>query len=189
MSAALYHPRHASAFPRERAWRSARRGSRHSRRSPGTMPLAASMRLTPPQADLRPGFRAKAVADRRSSAMTTRAATSRAAVLAARATRGTDPLPLTTRCYVRCVYGHLPKPGQDERSTDKWIAEVDPPRTRSAVGCSVMGGEPLLRRSRRAHRAPLRVAREHGRMTGRGRGRRRGQRDATAGLRRAPSAA
>lgn len=70
--------------------------------------------------------------------------------LAARVVDGKYPLAvtlcLTNRCNFRCVYCEMPLTKRDELSTEQWLSAIDQFRAGGMIRCSLMGGEPLLRR-------------------------------------------
>ncbi len=53
---------------------------------------------------------------------------------------------LTNRCNFRCVYCHMPGTKRDELTTDEWLSAIDQFKAGGMIRCSLMGGEPLLRR-------------------------------------------
>lgn len=79
-----------------------------------------------------------------------RSAASLARFLSARAVDGKHPLAvtlcLTNRCNFRCVYCHMPETKRDELTTEEWLSAIDQFRAGGMIRCSLMGGEPLLRR-------------------------------------------
>ncbi len=70
--------------------------------------------------------------------------------LAARARGDKHPLAvtlcLTNRCNFRCVYCHMPETRRQELSTEEWLSAIDQFRAGGMIRCSLMGGEPLIRR-------------------------------------------
>ncbi|MBX3183302.1 MAG: radical SAM protein [Polyangiaceae bacterium] len=53
---------------------------------------------------------------------------------------------LTNRCNFRCVYCHMPGTKRSELTTAEWLSAIDQFRAGGMIRCSLMGGEPLLRR-------------------------------------------
>lgn len=86
----------------------------------------------------------------RSWGATARSAASVARFLAARAVDGKHPLAvtlcITNRCNFRCVYCHMPGTRRDELTTEEWLSAIDQFRAGGMIRCSLMGGEPLLRK-------------------------------------------
>ena len=86
----------------------------------------------------------------KSWATTARSVGSVARFLAARATDGKHPLAvtlcLTNRCNFRCVYCHMPGTKREELTTEEWCSAIDQFRAGGMIRCSLMGGEPLLRK-------------------------------------------
>ena len=68
----------------------------------------------------------------------------------ARATQSKHPLAvtlcLTNRCNFRCVYCHMPQTHRDELTTSQWLDAIDRFKAGGMLRCSLMGGEPLVRR-------------------------------------------
>jgi MoaA/NifB/PqqE/SkfB family radical SAM enzyme len=55
-------------------------------------------------------------------------------------------LSITDRCNFRCEYCNLPGMDRDEMSTDEWLRAIDELAAAGMMRCSLMGGEPLVRK-------------------------------------------